>query len=196
MVWQSKKFAQTPLNNLETKNQHAPINLIPLRNATLYNTTLRYLVARCFRGAADVYVIDAADIKDYSSKGQVAEHPSEDDGRAETLIIVFVLILRGDVALRCLPLGLEGAELGLVLSVKICIVGGNGDLDFATWLEGYGGEFLGFVVTFCAPGDIVGVTESVHVQNVDISRSKKEVLQETGYHVPRVEEENRRKEVE
>jgi hypothetical protein len=31
--------AQTPLNILTTKNQQAPINLIPLRTATLYNTT-------------------------------------------------------------------------------------------------------------------------------------------------------------
>ena len=159
-------------------------------------TLLLFLKSILDRGAADAYVIDTADIEYHSSKGQVAEHPSEDDGRAETLVIVLVLLLGGDVALRCLPLGLEGTELGLVLSVKICIVGGNGNLDFATWLEGYGGEFFGFVITFGAPGDIVGVAESVHVQNVDISRSKKEVLQETGCHVPRVEEENRRKEVE
>jgi hypothetical protein len=30
---------QTPLNILTTKNQQAPINLMPLRTATLYSTT-------------------------------------------------------------------------------------------------------------------------------------------------------------
>lgn len=41
-----------------------------------------------------------------------------------------------------------------------------------------GGQLLGFVVSLGTPCDIVGVTEGVNVEDVDISRCEQNVLNE------------------
>ena len=102
----------------------------------------------------------------------------------------------GDDFLRRDVFGAESVEFGLVLGVEICVVGGDGDVDFAARFEVRGGEFLGLVVAFGAPGDVVGVAEGVDVQDVEVGGGKEEVLDEGGYHVPGVEEEDAGDEVE
>jgi len=52
------------------------------------------------------------------------------------------------------------------------------DVDFAAGLEVGDFEFWGFVVTFGAPGDVVGVAEGVDVEDVDVGGGEKEVLEE------------------
>jgi hypothetical protein len=144
------------------------------RNTVQHNThvnssaLLLGLISRLVRAAANINAIDASSIEDDGREREVAEHPGEDDGGAEALVVVLVLLLRGDVALRGLPFGLEGAELGLVLGVEVCVVGGDGDVDFAAGFDIGCGEFLGFVVALCAPGDVVGVAEGVDVEDVDV----------------------------
>jgi hypothetical protein len=172
------------------------------RNTVQHNThvnssaLLLSLISRLVRAAANIYAIDTSSIEDNGRESKIAEHPGEDDGGAEALVVVLVLLLRGDVALGGLPFGLEGAELGLVLGVEVCVVGGDGDVDFAAGFDVGCGELFGFVVALCAPGDVVGVAEGVDVEDVDVGGGKEEVLQEAGGHVPGVEEEDGGEEVE
>jgi hypothetical protein len=154
------------------------------------------LICGLVGGAADVNAVDTAGVQNDSRKGEVAKHPGEDDGGAETLVIVLVLLLWGNVALGSFPLGSEGAELGLVLGVEVCVVGGDCDVDFAAGFDVGGGQLFGFVVSFCAPCDVVGVAEGVHVEDVDICWRQKEVLQEASSHMPGIEEEDGGEEVE
>jgi hypothetical protein len=154
------------------------------------------LISRLIRAATDIDAIDTSSIEDDSRESQVAEHPGEDDSRAETLVIILVLLLRGDVALRSLPFRLESAEFRLVLGVEVGVVGGDCDVDLAAGFDVCRGEFLGLVVALCAPGDVVGVAEGVDVEDVDVSGGEEEVLQEAGGHVPGVEEEDGGEEVE
>ena len=90
----------------------------------------------------------------------------------------------------------EAAEFGLVLRIQVGVVGGDGDVDFATGFEVRRGQFLRFVVAFRAPGDVVGVAEGVDVEDVDVGGGEEEVLHERGDHVPRVEEKDAGDEVE
>ena len=69
-------------------------------------------------------------------------------------------------------------------------------MDFAAWFEVCRGQFLGFVVAFRAPGDVVGVAEGVDVEDVDVGGCEEEVLNEGCYHVPGIEEHDARDEVE
>ena len=154
------------------------------------------LICGLVGGAADGNAVDTAGVQNDSRKGEVAKHPGEDDGGAETLVIVLVLLLWGNVALGSFPLGSEGAELGLVLGVEVCVVGGDCDVDFAAGFDVGGGQLFGFVVSFCAPCDVVGVAEGVHVEDVDICWRQKEVLQEASSHMPGIEEEDGGEEVE
>lgn len=154
------------------------------------------LVSVLVSAATDIDTVDTTGVEHDSSESQVAEHPSEDNGRAETLVIILVLLLLRDDALGSLPLGGKSAEFGLVLRVEIGVVGGNVDVDFAARFERRGGQFLGLVVALGAPGDVVGVAEGVDVEDVDVGGRQEEVLQEAGGHVPWVEEEERGEEVQ
>lgn len=90
----------------------------------------------------------------------------------------------------------ELAEFLLVLRVQVRVVGGDGDIDLAAWLQIRGGEFFRFVVAFGTPGDVVGVAEGVDVEDVEVRRGEEEVLHEGCDHVPGVEEEDGGDEVE
>lgn len=52
------------------------------------------------------------------------------------------------------------------------------------------------IVTLGTPTDIVGITESINVQDVDETRGHEGVLHETGKHVPGVKEHETGEEVE
>lgn len=64
------------------------------------------------------------------------------------------------------------------------------DIDFSAGLHRCRGKLDGFVVALGAPGDIVGIAKCVDVENVDVGRSQKEVLDEACQQVPRVKEED------
>jgi hypothetical protein len=172
------------------------------RNTIQHNThvnrsaLLLSLVSRLIRAATNVNAINTSSIEDDSRERKVAEHPREDDGGAETLVIILVLLLRGDVTLGSLPFRLESAEFRLVLGVEVGVVGGDCDVDLAAGFYVCRGQFLGLVVALCAPGDVVGVAEGVDVEDVDVGGGEEEVLQEAGGHVPGVEEEDGGEEVE
>jgi len=70
------------------------------------------------------------------------------------------------------------AHLGFVLRVQVAVILRDVDVDFAAGLEVGDFEFWGFVVTFGAPGDVVGVAEGVDVEDVDVGGGEKEVLEE------------------
>lgn len=135
-------------------------------------------------------------IRDDGRDGEVAKHPGQHDGGAEPLVVILVFGLFVDGFLGGLEFSGEGAEFGFILGIEIGVVGGDGDVDLATRFEVRGGEFLGLVVAFGAPGDVVGVTEGVDVEDVDVGWGEEEVLEETGEHVPGVEEEDGGDEVE
>jgi hypothetical protein len=64
----------------------------------------------------------------------------------------------------------ELGDFGFVLSVQITVILGDVNVDLATGLEVSGGQFLGLVISLSTPGYIVGVTEGVDVENVDVGR--------------------------
>lgn len=154
------------------------------------------LVGRLSCRSTNIYAIDTSSVEDDGSESEVAEHPGEDDSGSEPLVIVLVLLLRGNDPLGSFPLGCKSAKLGLVLGVEVCVVGRNCDIDFAAGFDVCGGQLLGFVVTFRTPCDVVSVAEGVDVEDVDVCRRQEEVLQEASGHVPRIEEENRGEKVE
>jgi len=154
------------------------------------------LVVGLVGGPADVDAVDAAGVEDNGREGEVAEHPGKDDGGAETLVVVLVLLLRGDVALGSFPFGGEGAQLGLVLGVEVGVVRGDRDVDFAAGFDVCRGQLLGLVVSFRTPCDVVGVAEGVDVEDVDVCGCQKEVLYEASSHVPGIQEEDGGEEVE
>ena len=102
----------------------------------------------------------------------------------------------GHLALLFGSFGGEGAHLGFVLCIEITIVGGNIDVDLSARLESCGWKLFGFVVTFGTPCDVVGVTEGVDVENIDLGWREEKVLDEGGEHVPWVEKEERHYEPE
>ena len=52
------------------------------------------------------------------------------------------------------------------------------------------------VVTFRAPGDVVGVAECVHLESTDVGREEGEILRRGGEHMPRIKVEERHEKVE
>ena len=52
------------------------------------------------------------------------------------------------------------------------------------------------IIAFCAPGDVVGVAESVDLESADVGWEKREVLCGGGEHVPWVEVEEGHEEIE
>lgn len=70
----------------------------------------------------------------------------------------------------------------IVLRVKVAVVLGNADVDFASGFKVNLFQFRRFVVAFGAPGDVVGVAEGVDVKNIDVRRCKEEVLDELSLH--------------
>lgn len=116
--------------------------------------------------------------QDRGAEGQVREHPEQHDGAAEALVVVLLLVGRARNLLRDLELGRKDAQLGFILGVQVRVVGGDVDGDLATRLGVGGRQLLRFVVALGPPRDIVGVAEGVNVENVDVRRRQKQVLDE------------------
>ena len=75
-------------------------------------------------------------------------------------------------------LGGDDAHLGVVLVVEVAVVLGDGDVDLAVGLQLHARQFLGFVVALGTPGYVVGVTEGVYVEDVEVGGGEEEVLDE------------------
>jgi hypothetical protein len=52
------------------------------------------------------------------------------------------------------------------------------DVDLAAGLEVGRGQLFGFVVSLSTPCDVVGVTESINVENIDVGWREQDVLDE------------------
>lgn len=109
---------------------------------------------------------------------EITEHPHQDDGTAEALVIILLAFGGGDDADFLGGFGADDAHFCVVLSVEIAVVLRDVDVDFAAWFEVGTGELFGFVVAFGAPGYVVGVAEGVDVEDVDVGGGKEEVLDE------------------
>ena len=70
------------------------------------------------------------------------------------------------------------AHFAFVLGVEIPVVFRYGDVDFAVRFDIDAVKFWGFIVAFCAPAYVVGVAKGVHIEDVDVSWGKGEVLEE------------------
>jgi len=64
------------------------------------------------------------------------------------------------------------------LGVQITIILGNVDIDLATRLQSCRRQLLGFVVALGTPRDVVGITEGVDIENVDVCWGEEDVLDE------------------
>ena len=130
-----------------------------------------------------------ARVKHHGREREIADEPEDDDAGAETFVVILLDLFCSAFALLRWGFNHDFAHFGFVLSVKVAVVGGDVDVDFAAWFGGYGAEFFGLVVAFGSPCDVVGVAEGVDVEDVDVGWGEEEVLEEGGEHVPGVEEE-------
>lgn len=64
------------------------------------------------------------------------------------------------------------------MGVKITIILRDVDVDLATGLQSRRRQLLGFVVALGTPCDVVGITEGVNVENVDVGWGEEDVLDE------------------
>lgn len=64
------------------------------------------------------------------------------------------------------------------MSVEISIVLRDVDVDLSAGLGVRRGQLFGLVITFRTPSYVVGVTEGIDVQDVDVCGSEKDVLDE------------------
>ncbi len=81
----------------------------------------------------------------------------------------------------------DGTHFGIILCIEIAIILRNVDIDFAAWFEICRREFLGFVVTFGTPSDVVGITEGIDVENIDVSGCQEKVLEKLEPRISRVD---------
>lgn len=134
------------------------------------------LIIRLALAATNIHLVQPSHIQHHRPKSKVAKHPSQDDGRAETLVVVFVLFLRGHDFLGCLVFGVEGQEFGFVLAVQILLISRDGDIDLPARLQRGRRQLLWFIIALCTPSDVVGVAEGVDVEDVDVGGREEQVL--------------------
>jgi len=144
---------------------------------------LRRIVRACSKS------LQATRTQHHSHECKVADEPDHDDSGTERFVVIFLLLCIAHFALLGWGLHNDLAHLGLILSIQVAVVGGDVYVDFTARLECRRRQLLGLVVSFGTPSDVVGVTEGVDIENVDVGGRKEEVLNEGGEHVPRVKEE-------
>ena len=72
--------------------------------------------------------------------------------------------------------GGEEAKFRIILVVQIAVVLGSLELYLTAGFDVRGGEFLGFVIAFGSPRDVVSVAEGIDVQDIDVGWGEEEVL--------------------
>lgn len=70
------------------------------------------------------------------------------------------------------------AHLGVVLGVEVAVILGNIDVNFAARFEVGDFKFGRFVVAFSTPSDVVGIAESIDIEDVNVGRGKEQILDE------------------
>ena len=169
MTYQShNQKPHSPYKPEKRQSSHTPqydshINRIPIRLGTL----------RINRNP-----LQTTRTQHQSTKRQIRKDPHKHDCAPKALVIILLLLRRGNSLDFFGSFDGNHAHFGIVLVVEVTFVLRDVDVDFAARFEGCGGEFFGFVVTLCAPGDVVGVAEGVDVEDVDVGWSEKEVLNE------------------
>lgn len=138
---------------------------------------LRGVFAIAGRGCV-VESFETGSAQDHGTQSEVTEDPGEHDSTTESLVVVCLLFFLGDNLDLLRGLHGELGELGFVLGIKVTIVLGDVNVDLATGLEVGRGQFLGLVISFGTPGDIVGVTEGVDIEDVDVGWREQDILDE------------------
>ena len=152
--------------------------------------------SRTRAGRARLEPLESAGRQYRGCKTQVAEHPDEHDGGAETLVVVFLFLFVAGFLLLDFVFRGEGAQFSFVLTVQVFLVGRDLDIHGVIGVGGDVVEFGRRVGALGAPGDVVGVAEGVDVEDVDVHGREEDVLKEGGKHVPRIQEEETHGEVE
>jgi len=151
----------------QTQHRHAPQHHSHINRRAIRRRRVRHRHRRRPRRA-----------QHHRTKRQVRKHPHQDNRAPETLVVVLLFVLCGDDLdfLGCL--GGNDAHFGVILIIEVAVVLGDGDVDFTVGLELHAGQFLGFVVAFGAPGDVVGVAEGVNVEDVEVGGGEEEIMDE------------------
>lgn len=139
---------------------------------------LRSVLVGGASGRCIVESLQTSGTQDNSAESEVTEHPCQHDSTSESLVIICLAFLFRDVRNFLGGLCGELYQLGLVLSVQVTIILGDVDVDLTARLQSRRRQLLGLVVTLGTPCDIVGIAESVDVENVDVGRGKEDVLDE------------------
>ena len=137
------------------------------------------LIPRVFRrGRVYCQPLQPTRTQHQRAEGQVREDPNQHNRTSKPLIVILLLLARRHILHLLDSLVSKDCNLAVVLVVEIAFVRRDIDVNFAAGFESCRGEFLGFVVAFGTPGDVVGVAEGVNVEDVDVGWSEEEVLDE------------------
>lgn len=127
----------------------------------------------------------------------VGDHPRHHHVRAHALVVIFLLLGFADAVLFDFESIAQVSQCFVVPAVDVELFARHFQFDSVA-LSGDGGAKIDVddVIAFCAPGDVVGVAEGVHLEGADVGGQEGEVLGGGGEHVPGVEIEEGHEEVE
>lgn len=130
------------------------------------------------RRSSRVEILQSSGTQDDGAECKIAEDPYEDDTTTESLVIVLLLFCFRNYTYFFGRFCCERRQFEIVLCVQITSILRNTNINFSTWFDRSGRQFLCLVVSFCAPCDIVSIAKGVHVEHIGISRREQEVLDE------------------
>ena len=136
-------------------------------------------------------------LADGHGEHRVGDHPRDDHVRAHSAVVVFLLLGLADAGDRDLQAVAQVAQGLVVAGVDVELLRGHLEGDGVAGLADGGTEVgVDNVVALGAPGDVVGVAESVDLQSADVGGEEGEVLRRGSEHVPGVEVQEGHEEVE
>lgn len=118
----------------------------------------------------------------------VRNHPCDDHVGAHGAVIVFLLLGFADAIFDDFEAISEVAEGFVVAGIDVELFRGHFEFDGVAFAGDGGAEVdVDYVVTFGAPGNVVGVAEGVDLEGADVGGEEGKVLCRGGEHVPWVE---------
>ena len=127
----------------------------------------------------------------------VGDHPRDDHVSAYSTVIVFLLLGFADGVLGDFEPVAEIPQSFVVARVDVELLAWHFELDGIAFAGDGGTEIsVDDIVTFGAPGDVVGVAESVDLQGADVGGEEGKVLRARGEHMPGIKVQEGHEEVD
>lgn len=148
----------------------------PQYNIHVYRAPLQSFLLLHFR-LAYVKPLKSSSAEHNSTEAEIRKHPRQHDEAAEVVVVIRLTVFGSDFLFDFGGLVSKLAHFGFVLGVEIPVVFRYGDFDFAVRFDIDAVKCWGFVVAFCAPAYVMRVAKGVHIEDVDVSWGKGEVLE-------------------